>query len=214
MNKSKINQWLVILILAAAFLTRFYRLSHPLAYIYDEVYHAFTAQALAQNDPRGYEWWHQSPVKDTAYEWLHPPLAKLLMAGGVLLFGNQSFGWRFFSALFGILVVYLTYLTGKKILIVDDISETGGSLDLTVNLVKEKGVKNLKIATLHCNPSSKLKPDYYVEETDKWIIYPWDAGEHIRLIMKKGMSWEEKKKELIRTGIPTEIIKTFVDKFE
>lgn len=112
--KKKIQQWFIGLILLIGLITRFYKLSFPQVYIFDEVYHAFTAEAYAQNDPRGYEWWHQSPVENTAYEWLHPPAAKLFMALGILVFGNNSFGWRFFSAVFGVLNIYLIYLLAKK----------------------------------------------------------------------------------------------------
>ena len=94
------TRWLLIILFFAS-LTRFWNLGYPKNYIFDEVYHAFTAQAYAQNDPRGYEWWHQSPVKGTAYEWLHPPLSKLLMAVSISVFGNNSFGWRFTPAIFG-----------------------------------------------------------------------------------------------------------------
>jgi len=34
---------------------------------------------------------------------------------------------------------------------------------------------------LHYKPShttySDVRPDYYVDETDAWIVYPWDVGE-------------------------------------
>ncbi len=106
------------------------------------------------------------------------------------------------------------HLEGKRLLIVDDVSDTGGSIDFTVNLIKEKGIKDFKTATLHYKSLSIFKPDYYIEETDKWIIYPWEIGETIRLIMNKGMAQEEKMNELRRTGIPPEMIKTYVDKFE
>lgn len=114
-GKTKTYNFFIFLILILAVLTRFFRLSQPPVYIFDEVYHAFTARAYAENDPRGYEWGHQSAVEGTAYEWLHPPLAKLFMALGILVFGNTSFGWRFFSAFFGVLVVYLVFILGKKI---------------------------------------------------------------------------------------------------
>lgn len=109
------SRWALIIILLLAVFTRFWNLSYPPRYIFDEVYHAFTAAAYAQNDPAGYEWWHQSPVEGTAYEWLHPPLAKLFMAGGILIFGDTSFGWRFFSAVFGVIAIWLLYLVGQKI---------------------------------------------------------------------------------------------------
>lgn len=109
------QHWALIIILLLAVFTRFWNLGFPRRYIFDEVYHAFTAVAYARNDPAGYEWWHQSPVKGTAYEWLHPPLAKLFMAGGILVFGDNSFGWRFFSAVFGVVAIFLLYLVGKKL---------------------------------------------------------------------------------------------------
>lgn len=106
------------------------------------------------------------------------------------------------------------HLGGKRLLIVDDVSDTGDSLDFTVNLIKKTGAKDFKTATLHYKPWSIFKPDYYIEETNKWIIYPWEIGETIRSIMKKDMAQEEKMNELKTTGIPPEIIKTYVNKFE
>src|SRR4030042_4150241 len=105
----------IVIILLLAVLTRFWHLDYPPSYIFDEVYHAFTAGAYAKNDPAGYEWWHTSPVKGTAYEWLHPPIAKLFMAAGILIFGDNSLGWRFFSAVFGVLAVLMLYLVGKEL---------------------------------------------------------------------------------------------------
>lgn len=106
--------WSLLVILILGVFTRFWNLSYPPRYIFDEVYHAFTAATYAQNNPAGYEWWHQSPVKGTAYEWLHPPLSKLFMAMSILIFGDNSFGWRFFSAIFGVVAIYLLYLVAKK----------------------------------------------------------------------------------------------------
>jgi hypothetical protein len=106
------------------------------------------------------------------------------------------------------------FLKNKKLLIVDDVSDTGNSLDFTVNLIKEKGIKNFKTATLHYKPWSIFKPDYFIEETDKWIIYPWEIGETIRSIMKKNMTEEEKIRELRMTGMPPEKIKKYVNNFQ
>src|SRR5258708_10049070 len=40
----------------------------------------------------------------------HPPLAKEFMALSILVFGDTSFAWRFFSALFGFGSIILIYL--------------------------------------------------------------------------------------------------------
>ena len=99
----------LILILIFTAVTRLYLLGNPNQYVFDEVYHVVTIKAYAQNNPAGYEWWHQPPEPNTAYEWLHPPLAKLIQASSVKVFGNTSFAWRFPSALFGVLSVTAVY---------------------------------------------------------------------------------------------------------
>ncbi len=96
----------VILMFAA--ITRFVRLSEPSGYYFDEVYHAVTSKLIARNDPRAYEWWNEPPEANTAVDWLHPPLAKYTQAASMLLFGENSFGWRFSSAVFGVFVVAMT----------------------------------------------------------------------------------------------------------
>ncbi len=40
----------------------------------------------------------------------HPPLAKLFVVSGILLFGDNPFGWRFFSVIFGTICVVFFYL--------------------------------------------------------------------------------------------------------
>ena len=106
------------------------------------------------------------------------------------------------------------HLEGKKLLIVDDVSDTGGSLDFTMNLLKKRGIEDFKTATLHHKPWSTFKPDYFIEETDKWIIYPWEIGETIKSIMNRDMTQKEKINEIRRTGMPSEMIKKYLDKFE
>ncbi|MFN3527886.1 MAG: TIGR00725 family protein [Candidatus Altarchaeaceae archaeon] len=72
----------------------------------------------------------------------------------------------------------------KNVLLVDDVADTGESLILAKEYLLKKFPKNLKIATLHYKPKSKIIPDYYVEETEKWIIYPWEKNETIKEIRK------------------------------
>jgi len=68
-------------------------------------------------------------------------------------------------------------IKGKKVLLVDDVSDTGKSLVVAKNHIKKKGAKEIRIATLHFKSHSILKPDYYIEETDKWLVYPWEIHE-------------------------------------
>ncbi len=105
----------LILILLFAFLLRTLSLKYPPTMMFDEVYHAFTAQEIVRNNPAAWEWWN-TPPPGYAYEWTHPPFAKYAMVLGILLFGKNALGWRIGSALAGTLSVYLIYLLTKKIL--------------------------------------------------------------------------------------------------
>jgi dolichyl-phosphate-mannose-protein mannosyltransferase len=69
---------------------------------FDEVYHPRTA----------YEILHRMPP----YETTHPPLGKLIISLGIMLFGMTPFGWRFMGTLAGVVMVPLFYLICKKII--------------------------------------------------------------------------------------------------
>ncbi|MDP1710019.1 MAG: glycosyltransferase family 39 protein [bacterium] len=102
-------------ILTFAFATRVFELGSPPKEYFDEVYHAFTAKVMLGLDPsKAWEWWN-TPPEGFAYEWTHPPLAKLGMVAGMKIFGENSFGWRFPGAVLGTLSVYLIYLIAKHL---------------------------------------------------------------------------------------------------
>lgn len=93
---------------------RFYRLGNPRSYYFDEIYFAFTAEEMVKGNRAAWELGHEAP-KGFAYEWSHPQLGKELSALGILIFGDNSFGWRFFQALFGGFGTLIIYLLGKEL---------------------------------------------------------------------------------------------------
>lgn len=111
--KLKTHKILVAILLVASCL-RLINLSHPPVYIFDEVYHAFTAREYLHGHIDAWEWW-TTPPEGVAYEWTHPPTAKYGMVLGMLLFGEDSFGWRFGSAIAGIISIYGIYLLTKAL---------------------------------------------------------------------------------------------------
>lgn len=68
---------------------------------FDEIYHARTA----------YE--HIRGVYP--YEITHPPLGKLIISLGIMLFGLTPFGWRFSGTLLGVLMLPIMYIFVKKL---------------------------------------------------------------------------------------------------
>lgn len=98
----------LLLILGIAMFLRLANLGHPPDYIFDEVYHAFTAREYLHSNIEAWEWW-TTPPQGVAFEWTHPPVAKYGMVLGMLLFGENSFGWRVGSAVFGVISIYGLY---------------------------------------------------------------------------------------------------------
>ena len=74
---------------------------------------------------------------------------------------------------------------GKNVLIVDDVSDTGESLKVAIDHLTEKGAKAIKTATLYYKPHSKFKPDFFVESTGDWIIFPWERLEATKLLVQE-----------------------------
>lgn len=113
--KLKPSTILIVIILIAAFL-RLYRLDYPNKYVFDEVYHGFTAKEYLAWHKEAWEWWTKPPP-GVAYEWTHPPLAKEIMAISMFIFRTQdAWVYRLPGAMFGVLSVYLVYLLGVKLL--------------------------------------------------------------------------------------------------
>lgn len=103
------NAILIAIIVLTGFL-RLYRLDYPPKYMFDEVYHAFTAKEYLKGSHTAWEWW-SVPPSGVAYEWTHPPLAKEIMTASMyILHSTDSWTWRLPGALLGILSVYLVYL--------------------------------------------------------------------------------------------------------
>ncbi len=61
---------------------------------------------------------------------------------------------------------------GARILVVDDVADTGRTLRL-VNEFCEGKVAASKIAVLYEKPHSEVKCDFVWRYTDKWVNFPW-----------------------------------------
>lgn len=71
-------------------------------------------------------------------------------------------------------------LRGLKTLIVDDISDSGLSLQLAVEAVSLYYPASISTATLYVKPWTRMHPDYYSRTTNRWIIFPWEKHEYAR----------------------------------
>lgn len=105
-------------------------------------------------------------------------------------------------------------VAGKKVLVVDEVVDTGKSLKLVKEHIMAEDATEVKIATVYYKPWSFVKPDYYEKETCCWIVFPWERKETVRNILRKceekGVSFEKEKAKLVEAGMPTRLVKRFV----
>lgn len=67
--------------------------------------------------------------------------------------------------------------TGKTVLVVDDVWDSGLSIALVCRLIRQAGGTPL-VATLYHKPGrSKVagQPDFYADESEIWIDFPWEV---------------------------------------
>jgi len=101
-----------------------------------------------------------------------------------------------------------TQLPNKKVLLVDDVSDCGRSLQLAKKHLQEQGAKEIKVATLYSKPGTITTPDYFEKETSHWIVFPWEAKETIAKIMQKAEGKRATSREimsLVKAGLPKQL---------
>ena len=88
-----------VLIAIASFVLRIFNLGSPKGLVFDEVYYVDGARDLLT---------YGVEVNGSDPEFIvHPPVGKWLIASGIKLFGDNEFGWRFASAVFGTLLILI-----------------------------------------------------------------------------------------------------------
>jgi len=126
-RRDNLFSWLITaLITALAFAIRFPRLGVPPQIVFDETYYAKEAWAILHF---GYAvQWPDGDIANpsilngnpnvyltTPDGVVHPQMAKYLIALGEWLFGMNSFGWRFGSLVFGVLLVAVTIRLARRL---------------------------------------------------------------------------------------------------
>ena len=99
---------------------------------------------------------------------------------------------------------------GKKILILDDVADTGKTLKLVKEHLFDRGAEEVKIATIYYKPWSIVVPDYYEKETKRWIVFPWERKETVRNLMRKHRK-EDVREKLIAGGMDPKLVERFIN---
>ena len=65
-------------------------------------------------------------------------------------------------------------LTGAKVLVADDVADTGGTLELVRNFCADH-VAEVRCAVVYQKPHSTVDCEYVWRRTDRWIEFPWSV---------------------------------------
>ena len=94
-------------------------------------------------------------------------------------------------------------VVGMKILIIDDITDTGETLRVATKYVNEKGAAYIRTGVLQHKITSSYEPDYYADLVKewRWIIYPWAAHEDLVGFAERVLSDDPISNDQIRTEL-------------
>lgn len=86
-------------------------------------------------------------------------------------------------------------IEGKRILLVDDLTDTGDSIKLALEHLGCMRPAEVRSAVLIHKSSSSVVPDYYAEKEEewKWIIFPWNLFEDLTALIGKVIAAEGTK---------------------
>jgi len=67
-------------------------------------------------------------------------------------------------------------IKGKRVLIVDDVADSGNTLKKAIQLVNLHHPQSLTTTCLHYKPRTHTLPDIFAKKIDNhiWIVYPWE----------------------------------------
>ena len=80
-------------------------------------------------------------------------------------------------------------MDGKKVLVVDDVADSGKTLKMVMDLIDEHGLSldgssavrvEARSAVIYKKPVSIIDPDYVWAHTSSWINFPWSTLPVIR----------------------------------
>jgi len=106
----------------------------------------------------------------------------------------------------------------KRILLIDDIADSGKSLRLVRDHLLKQGAKEVKVCALYRKPWSIVKPEYCARETDAWIWFPHEVFETLRKVhtklLNEGRSRKEIEDRLVEIGVRPGLVRRFLSWIE
>ena len=76
-------------------------------------------------------------------------------------------------------------LRGRRVLVVDEVCQTGGTMEMIVAHVHEFNPLEVRTAVLHVKPQRVFEPDYHNGSVAEWVVYHWETEEYKRFLARQ-----------------------------
>jgi len=87
-------------------------------------------------------------------------------------------------------------LKDKNVLVVDDVVDSGRTIQLVIDTLSSHAPRQIKTLVLFLKPWSTYTPDYYYEVANEWIVFPWEICES----KKEGVDSDAQEYRDLSTG--------------
>lgn len=90
-------------------------------------------------------------------------------------------------------------ITGKRVLLIDDIADSGDTLIFCNEYLRSAGATSVATATVFYKSTSRFCPDWYVKQTDTWVIFPFELHETMQTYISLEQSEPQNAQALWRS---------------
>jgi hypoxanthine phosphoribosyltransferase len=108
-----------------------------------------------------------------------------------------------------------TSVEDKNVLLLDDVVDTGKSLQLVKEHIIGNGARIVKTASIYFKPWSIIVPDFYKRKTRSWVVFPWEQKETVKCLVinckREGIPIEKASEKLVNSGMNKRLVKRFIN---
>lgn len=78
-------------------------------------------------------------------------------------------------------------LSGLRVLVVDDVNDSGETLEAAVGFLRERGAASVRTAVLQQKVTTGFAADYAAQRVEewRWIVYPWAVIEDATAFLRR-----------------------------
>ena len=106
-------------------------------------------------------------------------------------------------------------IKGERVLIFDDIVDSGETINLAVRYMKQHGASAVATAALLNKPWAKHQADFKARSSEAWVIFPNEIRETINLLsqmwQEKGDSADKITQQLLEIGFSKAEVELFAN---